>query len=185
MCGKYNPSGKSNATFETFKLKHQGRMPATVASIGNVFEKTDTVKEGKNKGKEVLKHKIPIEFRIRPEDAIWAEPKDPKYDGRKEPISLSFIATTIVTKGSKNFQNSKLYDFLESAGLLKKFDEFAKNREEIPDEEIAQFLKNNVIGLRFEIEVVNINRGDEKESSLVGKVVELLPNDSIGKAAGV
>jgi len=141
--------------YDNIKLKHEARYEGQCTDAK--LRSTTEYKSDKETEKAVL---------------YWAV-----KDGENT-YTLSMWMNPKVTKGSGNYSNSKLYDMMVRLGILDKFAEHVGDKKEISNEELREFLKANVIGIKAVIEVSNVNQGKEEEYSTVSKVIEKLESES-------
>lgn len=148
------------------KLDHEARYTARIVDVKEVLN----TKSYNNPNETV--EKIPIVFEM----LNVANP----LDGGK--LTLDFWVSNKVTKGSKGYSSSKLYELLEKSKRLDSFAAKFKDAQLITNEEMVAYLRGALAGLSFEVEVANAKRGTESEYSTIGKVVKLLVEE---KQAGL
>ncbi|MDY6788843.1 MAG: hypothetical protein SVV03_02660 [Candidatus Nanohaloarchaea archaeon] len=179
-------------------LGHESRHKGTIANVGEVREVDEYQGDGK-------KEQIRIDVRSEIDDLdISDEDKEALQEYLEEEnerrdedvptdkIELPFFLTAKITRGaSSEYSNSKLYDTLKKLGLAEPSgdtDVVLKDRhgEEVSpvdpedsneqqNKDFANYLRENLVGMRIEYEVRNSNRDnpEKDEYSTVAKVVNL------------
>lgn len=179
-------------------LGHESRHEGTIANVGEVREVDEYQGDGK-------KEQIRIDVRSEIDDLdISDEDKEALQEYLEEEneqrdeevptdkIELPFFLTAKITRGaSSEYSNSKLYDTLKKLGLAEPSgdtDVVLMDRDgeeaspvdpedgnEQQNEDFANYLRDNMVGMRIEYEVRNSNRDnpEKDEYSTVAKVVNL------------
>jgi len=106
------------------------------------------------------KEKVVVDFEIKSQD-----------------VTIPMYMTTVVSKGSGDYSNSKMYDLLDSAKLLEKFSEMWKSKDFKNDVErtatFIEFLKNNLMDQTCKVISKTVNKDDaDKKYSVVDKILK-------------
>lgn len=137
--------------------------------------------------REELREYIASEIQDREDDGL-------EVDHPEDVVQLVMICTAKVTPAvGNNISESKLYGTLRKLDLAEADDDgdvqlYDRNGNEVnPFEDVeddqddnemntafAQYLKDNLTGMRVEYEISNAKRGTDDEYSSVGKVVDLV-----------
>ncbi len=94
-----------------------------------------------------------------------------------EQKEISFFCKPLVSKGSGDYSNSKMFDLLEKCELLDAFKEAWKTMETIEDKdnknkEFVDFLRNNLINKPCKVMAKTVKKGTPEQYSVVEKVIK-------------
>lgn len=149
-------SKKENKGVKLEKLgEHQGNIVTVKLEESYIYDftKTPPVKTNEKENKLVFGVRVSDEGDV--EIPLFVKPK----------------ITKITTKG---FNNSKLYDILDSAGLLDKVKNQAEELKTLSG--LLMFLDENLVGRKIRFASKNSRKGQPDEYSTVGEIYEFLPS---------
>lgn len=189
--------GMKSTKAQKHKLKHLDRHVGVISNISDVYE-TDGFNEDEKKEQIRLQFRSKIEElrvsddkkeELKKERKEFAE-ENPDLDVNTDIIELPFFVTANLTRGSTAQTSSKLYKTLKTLGLaepydddkfkfcnrdrdvVKPFSDVDMNDNEAVNAKLAEYLRNNMIGMKVEYEIKNSNQGTDDEYSTVAKVID-------------
>ncbi len=149
-------SGNSGEEFIRHKLPSVDEDGVPVAYTGIIEEISEPYEQPKFQS-EGVQTKITIKIRVLE-----------KSDANNK-VDLPMFLTFIKTKGSGAYSNSKLYDVLDTAGLLKE----SEGLDSTESKGQLEWLRNRLCTLKAKFLIKTVKKGTPDAYSVVDKIVKI------------